>query len=171
MKKLLILIIPVVLVLVAYHVLMYYDNRFPHGRMRETPVVKPYENPILIMDSGLVPTGAGETYYRVTPGDELVASVKMDDPAVIGDGKKVYFTYCHQCHGVNYDGNGTVGQSFHPLPTDLKSEKVQNTSEGKLFKTISYGLPSGRQPPLATTITIDERWRSVAFVKSLGIRK
>ena len=171
MKRLLILIIPLILILVAYHVLILYDNRFPHGRMRETPAVKPYENPMLIMDTGLVPTVGGETYFRLTPGDDLVSPLNMDDPAVIESGKKVYFTFCHQCHGVNYDGNGTVGQSFNPLPTDLKSEKVQNTSEGMHFKTISYGLPDGRQPPLATTITIDDRWRSVAFVKSLGVRK
>ena len=42
---------------------------------------------------------------------------------------------------------------------------------GLLFKEISYGIPGGRQPALATTIEADERWRIVAYVKSLGKRE
>jgi hypothetical protein len=64
-----------------------------------------------------------------------------------------------------------VGQSFDPLPTDLRSVKVQTLPEGVLFKEISYGVPNGRQPPLATTIEVMDRWRIVAYVKSLGVRK
>ena len=90
---------------------------------------------------------------------------------MIAAGKNLYFIYCAQCHGQNYDGNGTVGQSFTPLPTDLRSEKVQSMSAGKIFKDISYGLPKGRQPSLATTIDITDRWRIIAFVKSLGLRE
>jgi hypothetical protein len=40
-----------------------------------------------------------------------------------------------------------------------------------LFKSVSYGIPGGRQPPLETTITIDDRWSVVAFVQSLGLRR
>ena len=81
------------------------------------------------------------------------------DPASLEAGKTGYLTYCAQCHGKYHDGNGTVGQSFEPLPTDLRSDKVQSQADGELFKTISYGLESsGRQPALATTIAIPERW-------------
>jgi hypothetical protein len=75
------------------------------------------------------------------------------------------------CHGPNHDGKGTVGQSFHPLPTDLRSAKVQSKAEGVHFKEISYGVPKGRQPALATTIPVLDRWRIVAYVKSLGVRR
>jgi mono/diheme cytochrome c family protein len=95
----------------------------------------------------------------------------MTQPAVIARGKAVYLTYCAQCHGYNYDGNGTVGQSFAPLPTDLRNAKVQDSPAGVLFKNVSYGIPDGRQPPLHATITIDDRWKAVAFVKSLGTRE
>jgi hypothetical protein len=43
-------------------------------------------------------------------------------------------------------------------------------AEGNIFKDISYGVPKGRQPPLATTIQVIDRWRIVAYVKSLGLR-
>jgi mono/diheme cytochrome c family protein len=94
----------------------------------------------------------------------------LTEPAVIARGKAVYLTYCAQCHGFNHDGNGTVGQSFQPLPFDLRSSQIQYKPAGVLFKSISYGIPGGRQPALHTTVTVDDRWCVVAYIKSLGLR-
>jgi mono/diheme cytochrome c family protein len=165
------LIAVAILVLAAYHALMYYDNNFRYGRMRETPAVKPYEAPLLIKEAGLVPINGGEAIYRASAGTDLMSPIDMAQPAVIDRGKAVYLIYCAQCHGLNYDGNGTVGQSFAPLPTDLRSAKVQESPAGVLFKNVSYGIPDGRQPPLHATITVDDRWKVIAFVKSLGTRE
>jgi len=171
MKKIIGLIIVVGVVLYgAYEALMYYDNNFRFGRMRETPAVRPLEDPLLKMDEGLVPVSGGEAIYRETAGVNLISPLNSSQPSVITRGKAVYLTYCAQCHGYNYDGNGAVGQSFHPLPTDLRSPEVQSKPDGELFKSVSYGVPSGRQPALQTTITIDDRWHVIAFVKSLGNR-
>ncbi|MCU0573624.1 MAG: c-type cytochrome [Syntrophobacteraceae bacterium] len=171
MKKLLIPAILLVVVTVVYHLLMTYDNNFPYGRMRETPAVRPYEKPILVMEAGLVPVGGGEALFRAASPDALKSPLDAGDPGVVEAGKKLYLTYCQQCHGKAYDGNGTVGQSFAPLPTDLMSPHVQSESEGQLFQHISYGIGgSGRQPALATTIQVMDRWRIVAFVRSLGVR-
>jgi mono/diheme cytochrome c family protein len=122
------------------------------------------------METGIVPVSGGETLFRATPAEGLVSPLNPKDPVVIAKGGKLYLTHCAQCHGLDYDGNGTVGQSFHPLPTDLRSTKVQSLSPGAHFKEISYGIPQGRQPPLATSIAVLDRWRIVAFVRSLGLR-
>ena len=46
----------------AYHALMFYDNNFRYGRMRETPAVKPHEEPLILMEAGVVPvTGANRS--------------------------------------------------------------------------------------------------------------
>ena len=171
MKKIIgLLIVAAILLFAVYHALMYYDNDFRYGRMRETPVVRPFEEPLLIKEAGLVPVNGGEALYRVSAGVDLKSPINMTQPAVINRGKAVYLVYCAQCHGHNHDGNGTVGQSFAPLPTDLRSAKVQDSPEGVLFKNVSYGVPDGRQPPLHATITVKDRWRVVAYVKSLGTR-
>jgi len=171
MKKIIIFFIIVGAVgYAAYEGLMYYDNNFRYGRMRETPGVRPMESPELVMETGLVPVNGGEAIYRATPGADLVSPVDAAEPPVVTRGKNVYLVYCAQCHGYNYDGEGTVGQSFQPLPTDLRSPQVQSKPAGELFKSISYGIPGGRQPALDTTVTIDDRWHVVAFVKSLGTR-
>ncbi len=159
-----------VVILVAYEGLIFYDNNFKYGRMWETPGVRPLEDLPLVMPGGVVPTDGGEEVFKSTPTEALRSPFPGNDPETLKLGKVLYFTYCAQCHGKNYDGNGAVGQSFQPLPTDLRSAKVQSLSDGVFFKEISYGIPEGRQPPLATTVEAMDRWRIIAHVKSLGIR-
>jgi mono/diheme cytochrome c family protein len=171
MKKIIGLLIVIGIVgYAAYEALMYYDNNFRYGRMRETPAVRPHEDPLLNLEAGIVPVNGGEAIFRTTAGVDLISPLNMSQDAVITRGKAVYLTFCAQCHGLAYDGQGTVGQSFHPLPTNLRSPMVQSKPDGELFKSVSYGVPGGRQPALNTTITIDDRWHVVAFVKSLGNR-
>jgi mono/diheme cytochrome c family protein len=171
MKKIIGLLIVIGIVgYVAYEALMYYDNNFRYGRMRETPAVRPMEDPLLTMETGLVPVSGGEAIYRATAAANLISPLDIAQTDVLTRGKSVYLTYCAQCHGYNYDGQGTVGQSFQPLPADLRTPAVQSKPEGELFKSVSYGIPGGRQPALHSTITIDDRWHVIAFVKSLGNR-
>ena len=171
-KRLLALIILSVLVWAGYAALMAYDKYFPYGRMRETPAIRPYEKPLLVMEAGTVPAVHPEAAYRVMAGQALLSPVSPEDPRVVPAGQVVYDTFCRQCHGRNYDGNGTVGQSFAPLPTDLRSNRVQEMGDGVLFKHISYGAGgSGRQPALDTTVRIIDRWNVIAYIKSIGVRK
>jgi mono/diheme cytochrome c family protein len=172
MKRIIVLAGFVAVVLtVVYTVITLYDENMRVGRMWETPAVRPHEQPLLIMEPGVVPFGGGEAEYRNAKAEDLLSPFKNEDPEVVASGKSLYFTYCAQCHGKYHDGNGTVGQSFSPLPSDLQSDKVQSLPQGVLFKEISYGVPDGRQPELATTIEIMDRWRIIAYIKSLGLRK
>ena len=117
-----------------------------------------------------MPVNGGEVQYRFADPAALKAPFSLTQTQAVAAGKKAYGYYCIQCHGQNHDGHGTVGQSFAPLPGDLRSAKVQSMLEGQLFSEISYGLPGGRQPALASTIAPDERWQIIAFIKSLGVR-
>lgn len=156
----------------AYSAITIYDHYFKFGRMWQTPAVRPYENPILVMDEDAVPLHGGESVYRAADPLQLQSPLDAHDPEIIKQGQVVYATFCQQCHGINHDGQGTVGQSFAPLPTDLRSPRVQQTIDGLMFKEISFGVdrPGARQPALATTIFPEDRWKVVHYVKSLGIR-
>ncbi len=168
MKKIIgFLIVVAILGFVVYQALMVYDNNFRYGRMRETPGVRPHEEPLLVQESGIVPLHGGDAVYRVTPAVELVSPLDRQADATIKRGSDLYHVFCAQCHGLNFDGNGTVGQSFKPLPTNLRSPEVQSKLEGELFKSISFGVPGGRQPALDTTIPPRDRWYIIAFIQSL----
>ena len=148
----------------GYSALIYYDNNFRYGRMRETPAVRPHENPIPTMDKDVIPTDGGEAVFRVTGGKGLTSPLEHDAPETLAAGKKAYFTYCVHCHGKNLDGLGTVGQSFNPLPKNLRSHQVLDQADGSLFYTTSYG--KDRMPALATTISVEDRWAVVHFIRS-----
>jgi mono/diheme cytochrome c family protein len=166
--KLLIVVILVCIGVGGWHLFITYDNRFPYGRMWETPAVRPHEEVVEpYTASDRVPWEGGEAEYRNVSGEALVSPVSGDDSEVVETGRILYATYCMQCHGRNFDGRGTVGQSFAPLPGDLRSEKVQSMADGVIFQEISYGIPGGRQPALAATIAVEDRWRIIVYVKSL----
>jgi mono/diheme cytochrome c family protein len=171
MKRILcIALIVAVVGVVAVKAVDLLDLTLQVGRMWETPAIKPHERPIPLMTAGVVPFDAEAAAIKTTPPESLVSPVPLSDPAVIAQGQQGYGYYCIQCHGKYHDGNGTVGQSFAPLPGDLRSSKIQQMAEGRIFHEISYGIPGGRQPALAATISVHERWQIIAYVKSLGTR-
>lgn len=165
-----VLLIVATIGLVAWGVLTLYDENLKVGRMWETPAVKPHEHPLPIMAAHTVPFGGGEANYRLADPATLQPDSDITTLDAIAAGKVGYRRYCIQCHGKYHDGNGTVGQSFAPLPGDLRSAKVQSLSAGELFYEISYGIPGGRQPALATTIGVEERWKIAGYVRNLGKR-
>jgi mono/diheme cytochrome c family protein len=156
--------------LIAYGLITLYDESLQVGRMWETPAVKPHEAPLEVMDQGTVPFEHAEALLQNTDPDRMHPPVALSQPDVIAQGQKTYQFYCIHCHGKDHDGNGTVGQSFAPLPGDLRSARVQTLAPGRLFHEISYGIPGGRQPALAATMAVDERWQVIGYIQSLGTR-
>ncbi len=156
--------------LIVWGLITLYDENLKVGRMWETPAIRPHEHPIPLMDANAIPFAGGEAGYRQADPLTLNAPFDLKHTADIDAGKLGYQRFCIQCHGKHNDGFGTVGQSFAPLPGDLRNVKVQDMPVGQLFQEISYGVPGGRQPALASTIAVHQRWQIIAYVKSLGVR-
>ena len=166
MKRLAVIVLAAGVALSAiYGALVYYDDYFPYGRMWETPAVRPHEKPLLVMEKGLAPVGGGEAFFRDENAAGMVSPLDAGAPETLDRGKKVYAVYCVFCHGERHDGMGTVGQSFFPLPTNLRSKEVMGKSDGALFYEISFG--STRAPALATTLSITDRWAVIHYLRSL----
>lgn len=164
-------IIAAVVLSAAYGIITLYDESLTVGRMWETPAIRPHETPIPAMPDGVVPINGGEMLYRSAAYAKAAPPLNLNDAKVVELGKTAYTNYCIHCHGKLHDGNGTVGQSFVPPPGDLRGARVQKElTPSDLFNEVSYGLPGGRQPPLATTVSVNDRWRVIAYVKSLGLR-
>ena len=170
MKQVLFLFIAAAIVLTGvWGVITVYDNNMRAGRMWETPAIRPHEKPLPIMAAGIVPLRGGEAFAR-DPDADLRSPINHSLVIDFKEGRKAYNRYCSHCHGRHYDGMGTVGQSFAPLPSDLRSQRVQSMTDADLYREISFGKPGGRQPPLATTISRQDRWQVIAYLKSLGAR-
>ncbi len=136
-----------------------------YGRMKEQESVRTYEAQLPEMPSGTVPVEGGVERLMATDPRNLMDPLG-EDPRWVERGKEAYGYYCAMCHGQRGDGRGTVGQSFHPLPSDLSSRETQALSDGEIFVVISLG--SKRSPPLAHTISEEDRWAIVRFLRSLA---
>jgi mono/diheme cytochrome c family protein len=148
-----------------------FDSLITYERMKDQESFRPYEARMPGVVPGAVPTHdgrvAGEEEYRSAPLGSLKNPIPADGEAVARGGL-AYTYFCIQCHGSKYNGDGTVGQSFAPLPRDLMSPYVQMMSADELFRSISYGIQ--RHPPMFYTVSVEDRWALIRWIQSLGIR-
>lgn len=87
-------------------------------------------------------------------------------------GQKKFSVYCAVCHGVAGDGNGLVHQRADQLaqgywlqPTSLHDARLREQPVGQLFYTITNG--KGKMAGYAGSMTADERWAVVLYVRAL----
>ncbi len=135
-----------------------------YARMKDQESVRTYEAQPPDMPKGTIPINGGFTVLKASRPENL-RNPLPSVPEVVEKGRISYGYFCIMCHGSNLDGNGTVGQSFSPLPTDLKSPYVEQQSVGELFYKVSFGFK--RQPPLADTVSEEDRWAIIRYVRSV----
>jgi mono/diheme cytochrome c family protein len=138
-----------------------------YERMKETEGVRTYEVNIPEMPQGTIPLGGGVQELREADPRGL-RNPLPSTPQIVERGRERYGFYCVMCHGPKADGNGTVGQSFAPLPTDLRGRSVEDQADGELFQKISLGFR--RHPPLAATVAEQDRWAIIHYIRSLTPR-
>jgi mono/diheme cytochrome c family protein len=136
-----------------------------YARMKEQPSIRPYETVMPEMPPETIPTTGGLQPLQEMDPEEIQNPVTFSSES-LNRGKEKYGYFCIMCHGPKADGYGTVGQSFYPLPTNLKEPFVQELTDGELFYVISFGL--NRHPPLAYTISERDRWDIINFLRSLS---
>jgi mono/diheme cytochrome c family protein len=135
-----------------------------YGRMNDQESVRTYEKKMPNSPQGTIPISGGvEVLSRTEPKD--LKNPLPSNAAAVSQGKEAYFNFCVQCHGPRADGNGTVGQSFAPLPANLTDPQVLGQSDGEIFYKVSLGY--GRHPALASTVAEQDRWAIVNYLRSL----
>ncbi len=142
----------------------FYDANMKWSRMFQTPAIRPHEEPMLIMEKGIVPIDGGERVLRASLKNHTLVRPEYSSQNLVAKGKEEYRVFCSPCHGNHLDGMGTVGQSFNPLPTSLYSQPVVQMSDSEMFSLISDG--SKRSPALASSMTAESRWAVISYVRS-----
>jgi hypothetical protein len=149
-------------------------------RMRITDVQRPYEVAVAEIPAGAVPVDGGEAKYRFAPTGTIVNPIDLSTRGAyvssLKKGADAFVYFCIQCHGTYLNGDGTVGQSFQPLPTDLQSPGVQARSDDFLFRHLSYGYEftdpdrklGKKAPPLYYTVAVADRWHVINFMRSFS---
>jgi mono/diheme cytochrome c family protein len=138
-----------------------------YSRMRDDEAVQAYNQPFPKMPKQTIPIEGGIWIEREADPSDLVNAAPQNAETV-ALGAERYGFYCIQCHGPRLDGNGTVGQSFSPLPANLKNRTVQDQTDGEIFYKIRFGY--NRHPPLYSTVTDEETWAVIRYMRTLRER-
>ncbi len=87
-------------------------------------------------------------------------------------GRHKFEQNCAICHGYGGYGNGLVAQRAEELaqgywlqPANLHDKAIEAQPVGRIYYTITHG--KGRMGSYAASLTPDERWAVVAYVKAL----
>jgi len=110
-------------------------------------------------------------HYSATPADairaerEPVNPYTPDDAPAIARGAVVYANFCAACHGADASGQTPVTQRGFPPPPSLLAENARAMKDGRIFRIITYG--QNNMPPYAALIWPDDRWKAVAYVRSM----
>lgn len=141
-----------------------YLSSCDYGRMKDDDALRTFKVAIPEMPKKTIPVSGGIEVLRQADPEDLHNPLP-DTPEIVLKGKERYGYYCIQCHGPKVDGDGTVGQSFAPLPTNLAAPNVQALSDGDLFSRISLGF--NRHPPLWYTVAEEDRWAIIHYMRSI----
>lgn len=88
-------------------------------------------------------------------------------------GKRVYFTKCVWCHGVDGAGDGPSADRLWPRPRNFNQGtfKIRHTASGELplpemdlFQTVTHGLPGSAMPSWEGILDDGQRRQVIAFV-------
>jgi mono/diheme cytochrome c family protein len=145
---------------IIFGYLLFFNE--PH--MRNQPIIKTYQ---ALMPS--MPEGTVQVNPRLAVSDMPDSASNPLQPiqANLDRGKVYYGYYCAFCHGEKGDGNGPVGESYIPVPSDLRTPEIRELSDSRLYRAMLTG--DGHAPVLERIIPREHRWYIVLYVRSLSL--
>src|SRR5262245_1147890 len=90
------------------------------------------------------------------------------DAASIAEGEKLYHASCAICHGRNGKGDGPGGAGLPKPPADLTAPHTGQHTAGDLFWWITRGIEAAGMPPFGDTLSDDQRWDLINFLRALA---
>ena len=103
-----------------------------------------------------------------------VVTHAQNAPEASERGKVVYEESCAHCHGTEGRGDGSAAENLLPRPRDFTRGlyKIRSTESGELptdqdlYDIITEGMPGSSMPGWETSLSADDRWELVAYIKT-----
>ena len=150
---------------IAMLIFLQLSSGCDYARMKDDEAIQTHDASMPKMPNNTVPVA--DSFERLKQADpQTLKNPLAYTQQTVQRGGQKYAYYCLQCHGPAGKGKGTVGQSFAPLPTDLRSPYVQQQTDGNIFHRTSFGYK--RHPPMAYTVSEMDRWAIVIYIRSLA---
>ena len=152
-------------------------TREPMNRQDKDNQWRPGLSPSLLA-LGVLMLGLGVTNPTFAQDAEGFRTEQLPSPPPaeqVEAGKRVYFTKCVWCHGVNGAGDGPGADRLWPRPRNFNAGtfKIRHTASGQLplieadlLKTVTHGLPGSAMPSWEGILTEQQMKDVLAFVTS-----
>jgi len=84
-------------------------------------------------------------------------------------GQERYNIYCSVCHGMTGYGDGIIARrGFNkPSPANYHQDRLRQAPVGHFFDVMTNGW--GAMPAYAQQISVEDRWRIVAYLRALQL--
>ncbi len=129
---------------------------------------------VLISGSSVTWTFAQEGEDDGLPaGFKKLPNPELPPAEMVEAGKRVYFTKCVWCHGVDGSGDGPAADRLWPRPRNFNQGtfKIRHTASGELplpnldlFQTVTHGLPGSAMPSWEGILSEEQKRQVISFV-------
>jgi mono/diheme cytochrome c family protein len=118
---------------------------------------------------GCVAVGVGLTLEVAaalySSGEVAIPNPVPATAASLARGEELYRQHCVTCHGLQGRGDGPLARTLNPRPADLRVHTSQHT-EGQLWVWISDGVPGTAMPAFASSLSEEDRWHLVNYLRA-----
>jgi hypothetical protein len=152
------IVVPLIVILAVAGYVLYLMFSGPH--MRVQPKILPLQALFPAEPEGIIPVA-----WTLRHNLEAARNPLPDTAAARQTGQAYYRDYCAFCHGQAGHGDGPVGRSYVPTPTDLTSPAVQGLDDGALHRGMLIGV--GHSPVLDYVVDPNAPWYIIHYVRSL----
>jgi mono/diheme cytochrome c family protein len=147
--------------------------------MHDAPRYDPLEeSAVLPKGSSAQPLVAGTVARSELRDDDLLYTGRVDNkwstefpfPITAADldrGEQRFNIYCSPCHGRTGEGNGMVVQRGFKQAQTYHVDRLREAPVGYFFDVMTNGF--GAMPDYRSQVTVEDRWRIVAYVRALQL--
>ena len=112
-----------------------------------------------------VPAAAQEAWVVPEEARLVENPIPASDEALTA-GEAAYQARCASCHGDTGKGDGKATRFIRPAPADISTTEARDRmTDGEMFFKITEGRKP--MPGMARTLTDEERWQVVHYLRKL----
>ncbi|HKP12166.1 MAG TPA: cytochrome c, partial [Blastocatellia bacterium] len=89
------------------------------------------------------------------------------DKAALDRGQERFNIFCAVCHGRLGDGNGMIPKRGYRQPPSYHQDRLRQAPVGYIFDVATNGF--GAMPDYSAQISVDDRWKIVAYIRVLQL--
>jgi copper transport protein len=124
---------------------------------------------LIVASAVLIGLGAGSRALVDAANAPPASAARQANPVPATDvsisrGRALYLANCSSCHGAEGAGDGPIAAGMLPSPPAL-AEPIGEMSDGAIAYRIAVGSAGTRMPAFAPTLTENDRWDLVNFLR------